>query len=411
MPNLVIVADDLTGAADSAVAFAAHSRTAVITNPEAAWPEADVLAVSTESRYLPGGKAQDRARAVAEQAMLSGARVFKKIDSLMRGNVGAEVAGVLEAVSSAKPTLAVVAPAFPRTGRTTVGGVVHVEGAPLAVEGDVVRALGAAGLTTRLISRGDWQDGNALAGLFRAIAEAGIQAAVVDATEEEDLAAIASAAETLGQEGILVGTGGVAAHIGTTSRDSAASKAAEGLPLQRTGGRSDAAGPLVVIGSYSQIGRGQLQNLIANGVQHVELPPLAADDDGRDARAALQQALAVGGAVLTPSLADPLDKSQAARVCAALATTAAAATDTASALVVSGGETAAAVLEAIGAPHFWLRAELLPGVVLADLPGNPIPFVLKSGSFGDAQTLSAVVGRLSHPQTAVPTHANKEQNS
>jgi uncharacterized protein YgbK (DUF1537 family) len=350
--------------------------------------------------------------------MRSGSRVFKKIDSLLRGNIGAEVAGVLEAVSAARPALAVVAPAFPRTGRTTIEGVVHVDGVPLAVEGDVARALGVAGLTTRLIRRSDWRDRESLAGLFRAVAEAGVHAAVVDATEEEDLAAIASAAEALGQEGVLVGTGGIAAHIGRDRHGSPTTSAGEGLPLQNAFARerSAGAGPLVVIGSYSQIGRGQLEHLIANGVRHVELPPLAEDDDERDPSAALQQALAVGAAVLTPSLADPLDKSQAARVCAALATAAAAAADSASALVVSGGETAAAVLEAIGAPHFWLRAELLPGVVLADLPGHPIPFVLKSGSFGDAQTLSAVVGRLSHPQAAVPTHANptpanKEQNS
>lgn len=412
MPSLVIVADDLTGAADSAVAFVGHSRAAVVTRPDSLWPEADVIAVSTESRYLPAERAQGLARTAAGRAVLSGARVFKKIDSLMRGNIGAELAGVLDAVSSNRPTLAVVAPAFPRTGRTTVDGVVHVDGVALAAGGDVVAALGVAGLGTRLIRQGEWSDAASLAQLFRAVAEAGAQAAVVDAAEEEDLAAIASAVEAMGQEAVLVGTGGIAAHIGCAWHDSP-KPGADDRPLPQDAFTKDLSGtgPLVVIGSYSQTGRGQLENLIANGLRHVELPPLAENDDERAPTEALRQALNVGGAVLTPCLADPLDKSQATRVSAALASAAAAATDSASALVVSGGETAAAVLEAIRAPHFWLREELLPGVVLADLPGHPIPFVLKSGSFGDAQTLSAVVERLARPRTAVPTHPNKEQNS
>ena len=52
MPQLVIVADDLTGAADTSACFAQAGMGTVIHLSGSAIPNADVLAVSTESRDL-----------------------------------------------------------------------------------------------------------------------------------------------------------------------------------------------------------------------------------------------------------------------------------------------------------------------------------------------------------------------
>ncbi|WP_246036356.1 four-carbon acid sugar kinase family protein [Sinomonas susongensis] len=412
MVSTVVIADDLTGAADSAVAFARRARTVVVTRPGAEWPEAEVVAVSTESRHLDPEQARALVRDATWKAARAGALVFKKIDSLLRGNVGAEVAGVLDVLAPRGPVLAVLAPAFPRTGRTTERGSVLLDGVPLPGRSSVSEAMAGVGLSCAVVQRADWTDEQSLIRRLRALLASGIQAAVADAATEEDLSAIAAATEALGREAFLVGTGGIAAHLAGRAEagraplpDRPASPRRPPLaavePPPPAGSR-----PLMVVGSYSTTSRLQLEELIRIGFPHVQLPRLSAPlgPEERDAVGALHAALGEGGAVLTPHLGDPLDKSRAALVSRALASAVAAAVPYASALVVSGGETAAAVLEALGTPLFWPHTELLPGVVLAELPGQTLPFVIKSGSFGGTETLAEVAALLgwTHPSLSAP---------
>src|ERR671921_1076928 len=95
---IAIVADDLTGAADTGVQFVrAGYRTAVVFHGEEA-PTADVDAVSfdTDSRTMPAGFAAKRVVGVARA--VRGARVvYKKLDSTLRGNVAAELAAAFGA--------------------------------------------------------------------------------------------------------------------------------------------------------------------------------------------------------------------------------------------------------------------------------------------------------------------------
>ncbi|WIB37142.1 four-carbon acid sugar kinase family protein [Curtobacterium sp. MCJR17_043] len=112
--TLTIVADDLTGAADAAGGYGSARTSAVVLGPDVPWPAADVLAVDTESRYLPEQEAADLVGSVVRRSVALGRPVFKKIDSLLRGNVGAELAAALTAISGAERGLAVVAPRLPR---------------------------------------------------------------------------------------------------------------------------------------------------------------------------------------------------------------------------------------------------------------------------------------------------------
>ena len=121
----VLVADDLTGASDSAVHFAAAGlRVFVPLAPEAAPPDADVLAFSTDSRDLDRDEAICRIRRIACRIQaLKPQIVFKKIDSTLRGNTGAEIAAALEAFPCAA---AVLNPAFPAMGRVVRDGCLTV---------------------------------------------------------------------------------------------------------------------------------------------------------------------------------------------------------------------------------------------------------------------------------------------
>jgi len=101
MTDLVIIADDLTGAGDSATLFAERATTGITLDAAAPWPDLPVLAVDTDSRYRIPTEAAGRVAAAAERARGLGARVYKKIDSLLRGNVAAEVAAAARALGSA----------------------------------------------------------------------------------------------------------------------------------------------------------------------------------------------------------------------------------------------------------------------------------------------------------------------
>ena len=89
-------------------------------------PLPQMLAAQTDSRALAADAARARiVQTAAKLERLGPKRVFKKVDSCMRGNVGAEVDGVVEAMGF---EVSLIAPAFPEVGRTTVHDVHLVHG-------------------------------------------------------------------------------------------------------------------------------------------------------------------------------------------------------------------------------------------------------------------------------------------
>src|SRR5277367_2302112 len=127
--EILIVADDLTGAADCGTAFAAHGLdTAVVLDAAGGIPRAEVVAIDANTRTMtPERAAAETGRIVREYPARI---VYKKIDSTLRGNVAVEVAAVLEAYRDMghPDAVTVMAPAFPALGRTTKGGRMYVRG-------------------------------------------------------------------------------------------------------------------------------------------------------------------------------------------------------------------------------------------------------------------------------------------
>lgn len=129
---LLIIADDFTGALDTGVQFAARGvQTRVVVNPDMDFTahEAKVLVVDTETRHLPADKAYDTVAWLIERAQQAGVSyIYKKTDSALRGNIGAELSAMLKSSGCRQlPFL----PAFPQTGRITRGGVHYVDGVPV----------------------------------------------------------------------------------------------------------------------------------------------------------------------------------------------------------------------------------------------------------------------------------------
>lgn len=129
-----IVADDLTGANDTALQFFIKgSNTEIIFNTDENiqnHPNVGTFALTTESRNI---NAKEAAQKVWEGAKklkenLSVEYFYKKIDSTLRGNIAVETLAMLDAIGY---DAAVIAPAFIREGRITIGGYQLLKGVPI----------------------------------------------------------------------------------------------------------------------------------------------------------------------------------------------------------------------------------------------------------------------------------------
>lgn len=132
MIQLLIIADDFTGALDTGVQFAAYgARTRVVVGTEVDFSaaQAEVLVVDTETRHLTAQQAYDAVAQLTSQAEQAGvAYIYKKTDSALRGNIGAELTALLQTGRQKQlPFL----PAFPQMGRITRNGVHIVDGVPV----------------------------------------------------------------------------------------------------------------------------------------------------------------------------------------------------------------------------------------------------------------------------------------
>src|SRR5262245_26524103 len=117
---IIILADDLSGAAELAGIAFSHGYTAEVQRQFDPASDAEVIAVDTDSRSLPAVAAADRVRRTA-QAIIAArpAWIFKKVDSLLRGNVRVEVEALLTAADYSR---ALLIPANPSRGRTIEAG-------------------------------------------------------------------------------------------------------------------------------------------------------------------------------------------------------------------------------------------------------------------------------------------------
>lgn len=129
-----IIADDLTGANDSALQFHLKGANTQILLRDDILPSnienVQTWAISTESRNVTPHDAYEQVKSTTKMYMdvLKPDYFFKKIDSTVRGNIAVEVLGILETLGWDS---AVVIPAFPRERRTTVGGYHLLNGEPV----------------------------------------------------------------------------------------------------------------------------------------------------------------------------------------------------------------------------------------------------------------------------------------
>lgn len=128
-----IIADDFTGSGDSVVQFRTQDfpvRFILAADLEGfSSVRRAAYVVNSDSRFLSGSEAYARVREIAERIRKSGkSRLYKKIDSTLRGNIAEEVAAVMDGAGYAR---ALICPAAPRNGRTVIDGICMVNEEPI----------------------------------------------------------------------------------------------------------------------------------------------------------------------------------------------------------------------------------------------------------------------------------------
>lgn len=383
MTSIAILADDLTGAADTAAAFAAHHLTLIAFSARA--PSADVLALSTESRHLPRAQARACVRAATAQVARA-PLIYKKIDSTLRGDPAGELRAVLDALGE---TRALIAPAFPAQGRTTRDGRQHVDGVPLehsafaheSVTSDLralFRDLGELTLLPLDLVRAE-ADARA-AQIERA------RVCIADAETGADLAAIAAAAQRA-RVRVWCGSAGLARalaqqHIITTH-----------APPPRVS-RAPRGAALIVAGSRHPRTRAQIEFVRAQGAPIVQADARVLTAEPQTGIAATVEAVCARAEHVVVLTTLGLDNApiSSASLAAHLAEIVARviARGSIGKLVLTGGDVAAAVCRALGADALWVRGEIEPGVphsILLGGCGDGLSIVTKGGGFGGAETL------------------------
>lgn len=406
--RLGCIADDFTGATDLAnnLVRAGMRVVQLIDVPSAETGrdvDADAVVIALKSRTVPAAEAVDASLRALDWLRSAGAeQIYFKycstFDSTPAGNIGPVTEALMDALAT---DFTIATPAFPDNGRTVFKGHLFVGDVLLGESGmrnhpltpmtdsNLVSVLGAQ--TTRPVGLVDHTVVAAGAGAIKSrideLRADGVATAIVDAVSNDDLVRMGAAVR--GMPLVTAGSGlaiGLPANWGFRP-----SPAAAQLPPP-SGHRA------VVSGSVSEATNGQVLEFLKSGRPAFSVDPLriAAGEDVAGQALAFADAHLADGPVLVYSTETPdtvrtvqgrlgaaeageLVERTLARVAQGLVERGV------RRLVVAGGETSGAVVQALGLTGLRIGPQIDPGVpwCAAALPtGDTLHITLKSGNFG-----------------------------
>lgn len=397
--RLLIIADDFTGALDTGVQFAARGASAcVVVDPNydmsAADPTVQVLVLDAETRHIPARDAYQVVYRAVKDALAAGfTHIYKKTDSALRGNVGAELTAVMDAAGADRMAFI---PALPGMNRVTRQGVHYIDGVPVAqsvfgkdpfepvvhssVE-EIIRQGSEAPVVLRPLGSAD----NGSAGIH-----------VYDADTRADLDAIGAA---LGAEGIRLSAG--CAGFGAVVADLLLPPGEKpALPKLEKG-------LFVACGSVNAVTLRQMATAEKAGFAHIHLTPEQkldaawAEGDAKNPTIAKWLELAATGRCILdvndPEGCDDTVKYseergltveyRRQRISANLALLVKAMLDggLTGTMLCTGGDTLLALMKQVGVSQLVPVGELAAGAVLTKFSyqGKEYNIISKSGGFGE----------------------------
>jgi D-threonate/D-erythronate kinase len=395
--SILIIADDLTGAADSAAQFRQAGLSAVVLARPArhrfTWPRAQVVSLSLNTRDASPVAVRHiwERQAPTIRALAQDALVYQKIDSTLRGHPALEVRLLLDYLGAAS---AIIAPAFPKLGRHTIDGVHRVDGVPLA-ETEYSRTQRRSKPTSYLpgvLTATDdappihlpWQVIDAgvevVARWLRKRVDALCRVITADAAHERHLDILTQAVLPLAGRVLLVGSAGWAERLAMACKGLLAD-----MPTDP--------GALGVVGSLSAAASRQVNAAAQAGVTVVRWASPSAHalpgETIHDWQSVVCTLAAGRSVVLWTNPGDPhaAARSSGQRV---LGTVAVGVRELLSitpvgGLMIVGGDTAQTIFRALRACGMVLGGEVAPGVPYGRLLNGPfagLPTATKAGGFG-----------------------------
>ncbi|MFQ6077228.1 MAG: four-carbon acid sugar kinase family protein [Candidatus Bathyarchaeia archaeon] len=423
--RLGVIADDYTGSNDTGVQFAKKDlKTMVLTRTEdmeRAAREADVVVVDTESRADPRERSYMKTLEAAKAMKGVGVeRVYKKIDSTLRGNIGPELEAIMDTFDI---STVVIAPAYPKNGRVTVGGFhllhqtplekteiahdprcpVRESHVPTLIQGQTRRKVGHVSLSKVM------EGFKPLLDEIRERRERGDEMIVIDAVTQDDLKTIAKATASLGVSCLTCGCAGLAEEV----------PEAFGLVKEKI---EEAVGVVVIAGSVSGVTMKQIskvEELLGSKVIELSLHEALKDEESRvrevntvlkEAEQAIERGkdvvvcLARSDESVTRTRLWMRERGispeeMAENVLSSLGEIASTLADNrrVAGLVLTGGDTAISVCKALGVAMTEIKEEILPGIPLVKVVGgrhDGMRIVTKAGAFGDEDAMGEIIQHL-----------------
>jgi len=375
-PHPCLIADDLTGALDTAAQFAAVTGPIPVYWRSLPYPTLpNELAFDSGTREATRDEARRRVAAIAAGLPRSpGSLHYAKLDSLLRGHAGAEIAAWIAATA---PDHVIVAPAFPYQGRITRGGIQLARGADArswtATASDLRADLEREGFAVQPCRRGT-------------AVPAGVS--LWDAETDADLDAIAAAGLALNGRVLWCGSSGLAGALARQLDATASDPVA--MRLKRP-----------ILGLFGTNHPAMTAQIDACP-EHV----LALPDGGPTSATVLAQRLDRDGiALATLALPDGLARSDAAQLIEREFARLVRRLDPPGTLLVAGGETLRGLCLALDADRLDLDGQVWPGVPCSILRGgrfDGIRVISKSGAFGDPALLRRLLA------LAAPLHQGEQ---
>lgn len=349
MTSIRLMADDLTGALDTAAEFVGLSGPF-----DVSWPGALPSELPASLAIDTGTRERDKAQSIAEVEnlvpLLDGATIaYKKVDSLLRGAWAAELGACLR---SGRWRSCIVAPAFAYQGRRTREGQHYArgpDGSWSPVGDNLLAQLAADGIAAQ-------------PGRFDADLGAGVH--VFDAEIDADLDRVVDIGRRAPAPVLWCGSGGLAGALARGAPAGASWR------LQKP--------VLGLFGSDQAVTSAQLAACEQVVVALAENDCASAD---RVRRRLIDQDVALVRFVLPEGLSRGDAAARIARELAALTR----ALEAPGTLIVAGGETLKALCLAVGAHALQVTGRIMPGLPRSILQGGRfagIEVISKSGAFG-----------------------------
>jgi len=428
MADIVVIADDLTGANATGVLFE-NKNCKIATfldlltyfkEEKGAYKDYDVISINTDSRSIAKEEAYNRVATVTNSFKNEDIKLLsKRIDSTVRGNVGSEIDAVLD--SLADNYLAIVVPAFPASNRITIGGHLLVNSIPLErtdVAKDPKTPVETSCVSRIIARQSKYKIGSIeLSSLkndekevieeINSLKKEGKKIIVFDAVNQQDINKIAAVVSKLKTPVISVDPGPFTLALGVKSLSSNGSQdssilatigSATNLTRTQVANLEENTNSLLVlvdsrklIGAEKEAEIERVSTKILDNIDNYQIVGLVSSKTEEDvfdlnelskrlhlSRDQIAQKISDGLAVISKQVLDT-------------------AADKIGGLFITGGDITIAVSKAIKTVGIEVQEEVLPLAVYGKILGGAydgLPIVTKGGLIGDSDAITNCINHL-----------------